>query len=305
MTKTIRLGINTGFAVNRFPEPHIWPKIVGETLNLRYAQFTADLLNPALPDSIIKRQLGEIKKSCRRYDVKIEHTFTSAFTRVNHFAHPDGLLRKYWIWWFKRFVDISSELGAKSMGSHPGILSVVDVKDKARREFVTEEMVRGWHNVARYAKQRGLEYLTWEPMSIKREMGETIKKAEVLHKKLNSGSPLPIKFCLDIDHGDVASKDPRDTDPYAWLQAFAKDSPIIHIKQSMHDKGGHYPFVEPYNSQGKIIPEKFIDYLNKYGNDDTLLLLELSFREREPSESLVLEHLKASTEYWRPYVSNR
>lgn len=302
MNKTIRLGINTGFAINRFPEPQVWPRIVGEALDLRYAQFTADLLNPALPDAIIKKHLREIKRACKKYNVLIEHTFTSAFTRVNHFAHPDEKLRKYWIWWFKRFADISMELGAKSMGSHPGILSVTDVADKARRDFIMGEMVNCWHEVARYAKKVGLEYLAWEPMSIKREMGETLKKAELLHRKLNTDSPLPIKFCLDIDHGDVSSKNPNDTDPYAWLERFAKDAPIIHIKQSREDKSGHHPFVEPYNTSGKIIPAKFIDYLQKHGCDDTLLLLELSFREREPFESLVLPHLKESVEYWRPYM---
>ena len=27
-----KLGINAGFAINRFPEPHVWLRIVGEEL---------------------------------------------------------------------------------------------------------------------------------------------------------------------------------------------------------------------------------------------------------------------------------
>jgi len=45
MTK-FKLGINTGFATNRFPEPEVWLRIVGKDLGLRCVQFVADLLNP-------------------------------------------------------------------------------------------------------------------------------------------------------------------------------------------------------------------------------------------------------------------
>ncbi|MGC9054682.1 MAG: hypothetical protein ACP5KS_12465 [Candidatus Hydrogenedens sp.] len=42
----IVLGINTGFAINRFVEPDDWTRIVSEELGLQVVQFTADLLNP-------------------------------------------------------------------------------------------------------------------------------------------------------------------------------------------------------------------------------------------------------------------
>ena len=31
----VKLGINAGFAINRFPEPHVWLQIVGEELGLK------------------------------------------------------------------------------------------------------------------------------------------------------------------------------------------------------------------------------------------------------------------------------
>lgn len=301
--KKIRLGINTGFALNRFPEPHVWARIVGEVLNLRSVQFTADLLNASLPEEIINSQLQQIIEACRKYDVSVEHTFTSAFTRVNHLASPDEQVRKYWIKWFKKFVDISVALGAASMGSHFAILSVTDLKDESRREYITYEAIKSWQEIAAYAKERGLAYLTWEPMSIAREFGETLDKTAILHERINQGSPLPIKLCLDVDHGDVSSLNPNDTNPYAWIERFAYDSPIIHIKQSRKDKGGHYPFISEHNKEGRIQGTKIIDHLQKYGTDDTLLLLELSFREREPDESNVLEHLKESVDFWKPFIS--
>ena len=95
-----RLGINLGFAINRYPEPEVWSRIVGEELGLRYVQFVADLLNPFLPQDYIGDQLARIKRSTGEYGIQTESIFTSAFTRVNHMMSPDEEARKIWISWF-------------------------------------------------------------------------------------------------------------------------------------------------------------------------------------------------------------
>ena len=227
-----RLGINTGFAVNRYSEPEEWVRIVGDELGLNMVQFTADMLNVDLPSSIVYKQLNRIQKACELYNVEISSTFTGAFTRVNHLAHPDPDIRKHWVGWFKRFVDLSVDLGCKSMGSHFGIFTHLDNNNLEYRSTRRQQNIDGWHEVANYAKNRGLDYISWEPMSISREQGETISEARKLHTDVNFGSPLPFKMCLDVDHGDLSSLDPRNTDPYEWLDEFASESPLIHLKQS-------------------------------------------------------------------------
>ncbi len=302
---SFKLGINTGFAVNRYPEPEVWAKIVGEDLELQHVQFTADLLNPSLPSEIISRQINRIKKAVEKYNLNISSTFTGAFTRVNHLAHPDIEMRKYWINWFKKYVDISVDLGAESMGSHLGIFTAKDNNDKTVREERGKQNIQGWHKIADYAKTKGLKYLTWEPMSISREQGETLKEARLLQKKINKNTPLPFFVCLDVDHGNIMSGDPNDINPYCWLKEFASCSPLIHLKQSSKDKNGHWPFTKKYNSKGHIIPEKVIATLKESrGNtfNKTTLLLELSFREREPIDSTVVQTLKESVNFWRPHV---
>ena len=47
-----RLGLNTGFAVNRYSDPMSWCKLVNKC-ELNYVQLTADLINPSLPNYII------------------------------------------------------------------------------------------------------------------------------------------------------------------------------------------------------------------------------------------------------------
>jgi sugar phosphate isomerase/epimerase len=299
----VQLGINTGFALNRYTAPQQWIPLVAETFGLRLVQFTADLLNPAWPDDIITGQLQQMKALLDKYGVRVPHTFTSAFTRVNHLSHPDPRLRAYWVDWFKRFVDISVALGAASMGSHFGILTVPDLQDGQTRVERFRQTIAGWHEIAAYAAGKGLSYLTWEPMSIAREYGETMAEAGRIHQAVNSGSPLPFKLCLDVDHGDVASPNPADTDPYAWLATFATEAPIIHVKQTSANKHGHWPFAPPYNEAGRITPERLLTALEGAGVEKVTLLLELSFREREPYESRVVQDIMASVDYWRPYVT--
>ena len=54
-----RLGLNTGFAVNRYSDPMSWCKLVNKC-ELNYVQLTADLINPSLPNYIIDEQIKQI-----------------------------------------------------------------------------------------------------------------------------------------------------------------------------------------------------------------------------------------------------
>jgi sugar phosphate isomerase/epimerase len=299
----VKLGINTGFALNRYTAPEQWIPLVAETFGLRLVQFTADLLNPSLPQSIVQVQLKQIRSLLDEYGVEATHTFTSAFTRVNHLSHPDPEIRQHWVNWFKRFVDISVALGAESMGSHFGILTVPDLQDPTIRQERFRQNIVGWHQIAAYAAEQGLSYLTWEPMSLPREYGETLAETTRIHQAVNEGSPLPFKLCLDVDHGDVSSPNSADTDPYAWIAAFATESPIIHLKQTSTNKHGHWPFAPEYNQSGRITPQRLLTALEKAGVNEVTLLLELSFREREPYESRMVQDIIDSVAYWRPYVT--
>jgi sugar phosphate isomerase/epimerase len=298
----VRLGINTGFAINRFPEPDDWTSIVADELGLDTIQFTADLLNPFLPESLVRRDADRIRDLCARKNISVQTTFTSAFTRVNHLLHPDPETRRVWLDWFKRFITLSVQLGAEGAGSHFGILSSRDNANAETRERRIAEGVAGWRELSAFGAALGLKYLLFEPMSIPRELAETIPATRDILNRCQEGFVAPMLLCLDVDHGDLQSSDPADTDPHAWIRAFADVSPCIHIKQSLRDKGGHYPFVARYNEQGKIVPGEILDTMRAAGIKECTLLLEISHRERWPADYTVVEDLKESVEYWRPAV---
>jgi len=298
----VTLGINTGFAINRFPEPEDWVRVVADELGLNNVQFTADLLNPFLPEDLVRREADKIRDLCDEKSIQIQTTFTSAFTRVNHLMHPNPEIQRVWIEWFKKFFRLSRDLGAEGAGSHFGIMSVRDNADPAIREQRIQQAVAAWRELSEYGATIGFEYLIFEPMSVPREVAETIPATTDIMRRCAGGFAIPMLLCLDVDHGDLQSKDPDDTDPHAWIRAFGTASPCIHIKQSLRDKGGHYPFTAEYNARGKIIPEEILSTMKQAGVETCTLLLEISHRERWPSDYTVVSDLKESVDYWRPAV---
>ncbi len=298
----VTLGINTGFGINRFPEPEDWASVVGDELGLDTVQFTADLLNPFLPPDVVDRQAERIRKVCDAKGIRIQSTFTSAFTRVNHLMHPDLEIQRVWIEWFKAFFQLSRELGAEGAGSHFGIMSVRDNADPVAREKRLQQGVTAWRELSIFGAELGLDYLLFEPMSIPREVAETIDATEDIFERCAEGFAIPMLACLDVDHGDLQSTNPDDTDPHAWIRAFGTRSPCIHIKQSLRDKGGHYPFTPEYNERGKIIPEEILGTMEDAGIERCTLLLEISHRERWPADYSVVSDLRQSVAYWRPAV---
>ena len=298
MALKLRLGLHLGFAINRYPEAEEWSRIADE-LGVKHVQFVSGLLQPDFPKEVIDNQIRKVKRALKEHNLICEHTFTSP--RENFMAHPDEHIAAYWLKWFKDFATISRKIGAISTGCLAGIYSVKDLRE--RRDEIFNRTIKGWHELARYGKKTGLRYLTWEPMSVKREMGETISEAKRMHDALNKGSALPVKMALDVDHGDLSSPNPNDTDPYAWIRSFGAECLFLHLKQSSADKSGHHPFTEKWNKEGRIFPEEVIEALDDGGAKDVILFFELGWREREPHDSNVVKELKESVNYWREYVS--
>lgn len=293
------LGINTGFAVNRFCDPKELFKFIKKELNIRNVQLSADLISPFYNKKLLGKQIKKYKREINRNSIFISSIFTGAFTRFNHLAHSDKEIQKFWINWFKILVNVSSDLDCDTIGSHFGIFSYKDDNNKKLRKIRRKQNIENWHEVAEYAKTKGIKNIMWEPMSISREQGETIYECKKLQKDVNNASPLPFKLCVDVDHGELTSNDKRDIDPYHWLGVFAKDIKAVHLKQSFKDKGGHWPFIKKYNKKGKIFPDKVVNTLSRNGCYETDLILELSFRERNPTDKNALEDIKNSINFWK------
>jgi sugar phosphate isomerase/epimerase len=294
-----RLGINLGFAINKYIEPEVWTRIVRKDLGLRYVQFVADLLNPFWPASYIQDQVRRIKEAAKEHDIVIESLFTSSFTRVNHLMNPDAEARKIWLDWFKRFLDIGGEFGAKNAGSHFGIMSFDTYDNPDKRQFILDEGVKGWEELTFYAREKGYECLIFEPMSVPREMANTIEETKELMDKVNAHCGVPLKVCLDVGH----APHPSQRDPYPWVEQLAGLSPVIHLQQTVLHKSNHAPFTQEHNKAGIITREKLMEAAKKAGCTDALFAFEISHREHWDSEFKIIADLKESVDYFRPVIA--
>ena len=299
----LTLSLNTNPLVNRFADPDDLNDTVARDLRIRDLQLTHEFINPSWPAPVIRRLTRQMGAALARTGVRVTSGMTGPYGRLNHFGHPDRDVRRYYVDWFKTFADITADLGGTSVGTQFAIFTYQDYDDPARRESLIQTAIDAWAEVADHAQSAGLKYVFWEPMSVGREFGETIAEAMRLQDRLTAANmAVPMWMMADIDHGDVTSPNPDDTDPYAWARAVPPVSPIIHIKQSMMDKSGHRPFTATFNAKGSIQPEPLLAAFAAGGAQDNEICLELSFKEREPNDRQVIPQIAESVAFWAPHI---
>ncbi len=299
----LTLSLNTNPLVNRFADPDDLVETVATKIKIRDLQLTHEIINPSWPTPVIRRLTQKMGKAVARTGVRVTSGMTGPYGRLNHFGHPDADVRKHYVDWFKTFADIIGELGGTSIGTQFAIFTYKDFDAPNRREEMIKIAIDCWAEVAEHGKAVGLNSVFWEPMSIGREFGETIASALALQARLSAVEmAIPMWMMADIDHGDVTSANPDDHDPYAWARAVPRLSPIIHIKQSMMDKGGHRPFTADFNAKGRIQPKPLLEALALGGAIENQICLELSFKEREPNDREVIPQIAESVAFWAPHI---
>lgn len=299
----LTLSLNTNPLVNRFAEPDDLIETIARDIKLRDIQLTHEFINPSWSAPLIHRLTRQMDVALQRTGGRVTSGMTGPYGRLNHFGHPDAEVRRYYVNWFKTFADIIGDLGGTSVGTQFAIFTFKDFDDLKRREDLIQIAIECWTEVADHAKRAGLSYVFWEPMSVGREFGDTIAASLALQDRLTKANmAIPMWMMADIDHGDVTSANPDDFDPYAWARAVPRVSPIIHIKQSLMDKGGHRPFTAEYNAKGQIHPEPLLTAFEEGGARDNEICLELSFKERDPNDREVVPQIAESVAYWAPHI---
>lgn len=293
------LSLNTNPLVNRFAEADDLVDTIARDIRIGHVQLTHEFIDPAWPAATIRGQSRAFIRALRRTGVSVTSCMTGPYGRLNHFGHPIADVRAHAVAWFKTFAGIAADIGASSIGTQFAIFTHRDYDDPARRADLTRIVLDCWAAVAEHAKDSGLKFLFWEPMSVGREFGHTLESCRDLQARIDAaGLALPMKMMIDIDHGDVSSANPRDYDPFAWAETFPRDSPIIHIKQSSMVKSGHAPFTARHNADGRITPATLLPAIRRGGGTDNEICLELSFREREPADRQVVAALAESVAFW-------
>jgi D-erythrulose 1-phosphate 3-epimerase len=289
----VRLGINTCFAVKRWPRAADWAPIVRDRLGLRLVQHSLDLV----PDGADRTDAELLAWSARDAGLELHSTFTGlAAYSDNLLLRPDPAGRDAAATWYRWAIDWTAAAGAVATGGHVGAFSVPDWNDPTRREELWTGLRRTLDTLAAQAHRVGLEYLLVENLAAPREPSTMA----MIRDLLTSGDDdtAPVRLCLDVGHMCVPGTTGPDRDPYAWLRELGWAAPVVQLQQSDADGDHHWPFTPERNAVGRIDADRVIDALGEGGVEETALILEM-IPPFEQDDSEVLDDLAASVDHWR------
>jgi D-erythrulose 1-phosphate 3-epimerase len=308
MASRIHLGINTCFAVKRWPEPEAWAAIVRDDLGLDSCQFSLDLVDPLL-DPVATREYAEQARAvAEARGIHIHSTFTGlAAYSWSQLFHPSAALREAAMRWYERAIDFTAQLGAQGTGGHLGAFSVRDAADPAVVAERLGEAQQRLASLSSYAAERGLGFLLFENMAVTREFGHRIAEAETLARLPLPAGPggsagAPLVLCLDVGHPCALRLPAPDSDYLAWLAHPWPRTPIIHVQQTDRSGDHHWPFTQERNAAGVVRADETLGILRTWPTDDDIALFLEVIPPFEADDDAVLDDLRASVAYWRSAI---
>ena len=294
-----QLGINTCFAVKRWPRPADWAPIVRDTLGLDLVQVSLDLVDLTRGDDQLARDIDEHLEAASRYDLRIHSVFTGiAGYSSNLLLHPSELARDAAERWYERAIEFAARLGVDSVGGHVGAYSVPDWADATRRALLWDELKVRLHRLAALAHDRGLHGFLVENLAARREPS-TMADIESLITD-GDGDHVPIQLCLDVGHMCVPQTEGEERDPYAWLRRLGSRAAVIQIQQTDVHGDRHWPFTAEHDTAGRIIPSRVLEALG--GAAAAPLIFEIIPAFEAPDDA-TLADLVESVRRWQDVLS--
>ncbi len=289
----IALGINTCFAVKRWPLAADWIPIVKDRLGLTLVQHSFDLI----PAGASAADAEALASSTAAAGVELHSTFTGlASYSDNLLLGPDPAGRAAAAAWYRWAIDWTAAAGGVACGGHVGAFSVPDWIDHSRRATLWAELQAALLELSGVASKAGLEYLMVENLAAAREPSTMAMVRDLLTN--GDGSHVPIRLCLDVGHMCVPGTTGVDRDPYAWLRDLGRAAPVIQLQQSDPEGDHHWPFTADRNAVGRIDADRVLAALGEGGVEATALILEV-IPAFEQDDDGVLDDLAASVDYWR------
>ncbi|MCY0148523.1 sugar phosphate isomerase/epimerase [Hoeflea sp. G2-23] len=296
----VKLSVNNGFMMKRWPEPQIWADLIAQELEITDVQFSLDLVNLEFGAKSLGPATREILTACAQSGIEI----SSVFSGLGHYcqnlmSHPEKGRRLEAFEQYKLAIDFTAALGVDTFGGHMGAMSVRDHGDEARRAALHDELMELVEQLALHAEGAGLKHLLWEPMPVAREWPSTLEECHELSAKMQKLPGAQLGLCLDVGHCCRYDLGGEDSDPYRWVRELAHVSPIIHLQQTDGTRDYHWPFTEANNEIGIIHPEPLHEAIAQAENSViTHLTFEVFPAFEQPDDAVILD-MKASCDYWR------
>jgi hypothetical protein len=299
----LRLGINTCFAVKRWPRPEDWAPLVRDRLGLRLVQHSFDLVDTAGRADAVAAEADGLRAAVAAADLELHSTFTGlAAYSANLLLAPNPASRGAALSWFSEAIAFTARAGGIATGGHIGAFSVPDWRDPGARAARWDDLRASLLALAGLGRAAGLEYLVVENLAAAREPSTMAMIRELLTD--GDAGHVPIRLCLDVGHMCVPGTSGPDRDPYAWVRALGRVAPVVQLQQSDAEGDHHWPFTRAWNAIGRIDADRVIDALGEGGVTESALILEV-IPPFEADDDGVLDDLVESAGYWREALARR
>ncbi|WP_104668251.1 sugar phosphate isomerase/epimerase family protein [Ensifer adhaerens] len=301
----LKLSLNNGFAMKRWPEPEVWADLIATRMGISDVQLSLDLVDLTGGPKWHERQASRIRTACKNNGIAISSVFSGLIDYCGSLLlHPDAEMRVAALERYKRGIEFCALVGADTFGGHMGAYSVADYLNLGRRRALAQEQLERVSELSNHAGQAGLRYLLWEPMPIAREYPSTIAECLGLAERFAEMTGAVVAYCYDVGHACRSDLPRAEQDPYLWLSSLGHLSPIVHLQQTDGKRDHHWCFTEETNKVGVIHPEQVLTTItNTPASVVEHLTIEV-FPAFEMADDQVLADVTSSCNYWRDGLTN-
>jgi sugar phosphate isomerase/epimerase len=270
----MKLGLNLSFAVKRWPEPEHLASIIRSDFDIKWIQFTWDLIDPWWPPEMRDKLAKAFSRAFGSEGLVIAGTFggVASYT-YNHLLAPSEEQREVAKIFFKRAIDMTSEMGVEEIGTPLGGMSDRDSNDEKRKEEIYSWTIESVHELCRHAKLRGLKRIVIEPTPLATEIPYNVSGTVKLIEELRGRTDVPVGILLDWGHVLYEPLMKNEAKMELWLEKCKDYIQCFHLQQTDGQLDRHWSFTRA----GIVDPEYVENVSEKYKVRDLIQYLEILY----------------------------
>ena len=270
----MKLGLNLSFATKRWMRPEILALMIKNNFNIKYIQFTWDLIDPWWPAEQRDALAKQWSKAFKKEGLIITGTFggLASYTYAQLLA-PTHEQRKISFEFFKRGIDLTAAIGADTVGSPIGGMSHEDAVDEKKRVELYAIALDYIRQLAAYAKLKGLKKILIEPTPLITEFPHSPDTSVKLMKDLEGKTDVPVRLLIDWGHALLKPLLKDEADMVLWLKKCYPYVDAIHIQQTDGVLDRHWDFT----SDGIVTPDLIKKVTKECGADDLIQYVEVIY----------------------------
>lgn len=289
----MKLGLNLSFATKRWLKPEHLARLCAEVFRVSSVQFTFDLIDPWWPRLKRRELAAAYREAFQSHGIEIASAFggVASYTYAQLLA-PTQEQRDISLAFWKRAVDLTAELGAKSIGTPIGGMSYEDWHDPAATRALYLSAQEALIELAAYAKAKGLTEILIEATPLPAEILCTPQAARQFVAELDGKTAVPVRLLIDWGHALCVRVPKTSHDMAQWLAICAPYVGGIHLQQTDGLWDRHWDFTV----DGMVTPALLREVAAQAGIEDVTQYLEV-VTIFEDDDDDVLRRMTASMEH--------